>query len=127
LISKAFVHWGCPPHIAFMAAFAMIGSATFVFTIYLRMPQVRREKLARFAVMHTVVSCTLCGLAYQNAGQGLGLLALAASNGLYHATWFTAASVVGNRIGSVRAAVIATTLEGALGFSAFLMFILLRG
>jgi len=125
-VSTALAHWGWPRHMAFTAAFALVGSAVFAFTIRLRMPRVRKQRLIVFALAYAAVACALCGLAYRNAGGGFGLVALAASTGWYHATWFTAASVVGQRIGDARAAVIATTLEGAVGFTAFVVFRLLQ-
>jgi hypothetical protein len=105
---------------------ALIGSATFALTVQLRMPRIGKGKLALFALSHALIACLLCGLAYKDAGGLFGLLALAASTGWYQATWFTAASIVGDRIGSARAAVIATTLEGAVGFTAFVVFRLLQ-
>jgi len=126
LTSAGLVHFGCPQHIAVIAAFMLLGSATFASTIRLRMPQLQKFKLVLFALSYALIACMLCGLAYRNAGGGLGLTALAASTGWYHATWFTAASVVGDRIGSARAAVIATTIEGAVGFTAFVVFRLLQ-
>ena len=90
------------------------------------MPLLRMQKLGRFALSYALIASSLCGLAYWDAGGTIGLLALSAATGWYHATWFTAASVVGNRIGSARAAVIATTLEGAVGFTAFVVFRLLQ-
>jgi hypothetical protein len=126
-ISVALTHWGFPQHLAFIAAFAFTGSAVFAFTIRLRMPRLRKGKLLLFALSYATVAATLCGWAFQNAGGSFGLVALAASSGWYHATWFTAASVVGQRIGDARAAVLATTLEGAVGFTAFVVFQFMHG
>jgi hypothetical protein len=126
-ISVVLTRWGCPQHLAFIAAFAFTGSAVFAFTIRLRMPRLRKGKLLLFALSYAIVAATLCGWAYQNAGGSFGLVALAASTGWYHSTWFTAASVVGQRIGDARAAVLATTLEGAVGFSAFVVFQFMHG
>jgi hypothetical protein len=119
-------HAGYPRHIAFIISFALIGSATFAITIQLRRPQLRKRKAALFALGHAGISCLLCGLAYQTAGEAIGLLALSASTGWYQATWFTAASIVGDRIGSARGAVIATTLEGGVGFTVFIVARLLH-
>jgi hypothetical protein len=126
-ISVALTDWGCPQHLAFIVAFALAGSAVFAFTIRLRMPKLRKGKPLVFALLYAAVAAALCGLAYQNAGGSFGLVALAASTGWYHATWFTAASVVGQRIGDARAAVLATTLEGAVGFTAFVVFQFMHG
>lgn len=126
-ISVVLTHWGCPQHLAFIAAFAFTGSAVFAFTIRLRMPKMRKGKQLLFALLYAAVAAMLCGWAYQNAGGSFGLVALAASTGWYHATWFTAASVVGQRIGDARAAVFATTLEGAVGFTAFVVFQFVHG
>ena len=125
--SGLLIHFGCPQAIAVIAAFIAVGSATFAFTIRLRVPLVAGRRLVLFMSCYALVSTALCGLAYVNAGGRSGLLALAGATGWYHATWFTAASVVGQRIGSARAAVIATTLEGALGFTGFVVFRLLHG
>jgi hypothetical protein len=125
--SVVLTHWGCPQHLAFIAAFAFTGSVVFAFTIRLRMPKMRKGKQLLFALLYAAVAAMLCGWAYQNAGGSFGLVALAASTGWYHATWFTAASVVGQRIGDARAAVFATTLEGAVGFTAFVVFQFVHG
>jgi hypothetical protein len=114
-ISVVLTRWGCPQHLAFIAAFAFTGSAVFAFTIRLRMPRLRKGKLLLFALSYAIVAATLCGWAYQNAGGSFGLVALAAS------------TVVGQRIGDARAAVLATTLEGAVGFSAFVVFQFMHG
>jgi hypothetical protein len=127
LVSKMLAHFGCPQGIAVIAAFVAIGVAAFAFTIRLRMPAVPTPRLISLVSCYALVAAALCGLAYVNAGGRSGLLALAGATGWYHATWFTGASVVGNRIGSARAAVIATTLEGAVGFTAFVVFRLLHG
>jgi hypothetical protein len=126
LISKILSHLGCPQHIAFIAAFTLIGSATFASTIQFRLPRLPKGKLMIFALSYALIASLLCGLAYRYAGGSFGLLALAASTGWYHATWFTAASIVGDRIGSDWAAVIATTLEGAVGFTVFVVLRLLQ-
>jgi hypothetical protein len=125
-IAAALTGWGWPRHIAFIAAFVLLGSATFAFTLRLQMPRLRKKRLILFGLSYALVAGTLCELAYQNAGGAYGLLALVAATAWYHATWFTAASVVGQRIGDARAAAIATTLEGALGFTAFVVFRLLQ-
>jgi hypothetical protein len=127
LLSTVLIHLGSTDHIAFIAAFTLVGCVIFAFTIRLRLPDIRKSKLVLFALAYALIACSLCGLAYRNAGSGFGLLALSASTGWFHATWFTAASIVGDRFGSARAAVIATTLEGAVGFTAFLVFRLLQG
>jgi hypothetical protein len=127
LLSKILAHFGCPQGLAVIAAFIAIGTATFAFTIRLRMPGVAARRLVSLVSCHALVAAAVCGLAYANAGEWSGLLALAGATGWYHATWFTGASVVGNRIGSARAAVIATTLEGAVGFTGFVVFRLLHG
>jgi hypothetical protein len=127
LISTVLNYAGCPQHVAFIIAFALIGSATFAFTIQIRRPQLRNGKAAMFALVHAGITCLLCGVAYETAGAAMGLIALSASTGWYQATWFTAASILGNRIASARGAVIATTLEGAVGFTAFILARLLHG
>jgi hypothetical protein len=122
LISWALSQLGCPEAAAFIVAFALIGSLVFMLTLRLQIPHMHNRTLSGFGAAFALISTVLCGLTYFNAGGSFGLLALAASNGVYHATWFTAASVVGNRFGSARAATIATTLEGAVGFTAFVVF-----
>lgn len=126
LISTTLIALGCRQHIAFIAAFASVGGAVFGFTIRLRVPRIPNRKWLIFTLAYAVAVCLLCSSAYLQAGSSLGLLALSACTGVYQATWFTAASIIGNRIGAARAAVIATTLEGAAGFATFIAFLLLQ-
>jgi hypothetical protein len=55
------------------------------------------------------------------AGSAAGLPLIAASCGFFQATFFTSAFVIGLRIAGARSALIATTLEGAIGFTAFVI------
>lgn len=120
-LSIVFKRLGCPAPSAFVAAFALVGGAAFALAIRVRIPRIPGAKWLLFVLGYELITCALCGVAYQSAGTLLGLLALVASTGWFQSTWFTAASVVGLRIGSTRAAVIATTVEGALGFTAFVV------
>jgi hypothetical protein len=54
-------------------------------------------------------------------------MALSAASAYFHATWFTAAFVFGEQIGSLRSAVAATTVEGAVGFTVFVIFRMIHG
>jgi hypothetical protein len=111
---------------AFIAAFAAVGCVVFLSTLKVRLPRTSGTRLALFGLAFCLLSSSVCTVAFVEAGSFIGILALAASTGMYHAVWFTGASVVGNRIGSARAAVIATTLEGAVGFTAFIVFRMFR-
>jgi hypothetical protein len=63
-----------------------------------------------------------------HAPDGLPLLmALSAASACFHATWFTGAFVLGEKLGDVRSAVTATTVEGAAGFTAFVIFRMIHG
>jgi hypothetical protein len=110
---------------AFAIAFAAVGGTAFGAAVWLKTGTVR--KAAAFAALLAGVALALFGGAFALAGGASGLVLLAAATGLYHATWFTAAFVVGQRIGSRRAAVAATTIEGAVGFTAFVLWRLLHG
>ena len=127
LVSNCLCRLACPAPAAFILAFAAVGGATFALTLRLRFGSISKSKLAVFALSYALLACILCDLAYEQAGSSVGLLALAASCGWFNATWFAAASIVGERIGSTRAAVGATTVEGAMGFTGFVLFRLLHG
>ncbi len=120
-------HLGLSQIAAFTTAFALIGSTIFGFALYWRRPESKRKQIVYFAVAHALLATALCVSAYLGAGSAIGLICLAAMSGWYHSTWFTAASVVGQRIGGASSAVIATSLEGGLGFSIYLCFLLFRG
>jgi len=49
------------------------------------------------------------------------LVGLSLATAWYHGVWFTGAYVWGEKLGGVRAAVGATLIEGALGFTAFVI------
>jgi hypothetical protein len=127
LASNCLCRLACPAPAAFILAFAAVGGAAFALTLRLRFGSMPKSKLALFASSYALLACILCGLAYEHAGSGFGLLALAASSGWFNSTWFAAAWIVGERIGSTRAAVGATTVEGAMGFTSFVLFRLLHG
>src|SRR5262249_60143543 len=81
--------------------------------------------IAGYAVFYAMV-VSLMSYVVVHAAPIPALLALSALTGTYQATWFTAAWILGAQF-STRAAVIATTLEGAVGFSAFIVFRMLHG
>ena len=118
---------GMANHDAFIVAFVVIGGTVFAVSIKLQWPEIQRLRWLAFVLAHAVIASLLFSTSFHEAGTGLGMLALAAASGWYHSTWFTAASVVGNRIGAAHAAVVATTLEGAIGFSGFIVARVLGG
>jgi hypothetical protein len=118
---------------AFGIAFTLIGGFVFGATIWLGArrtvqtytPGVSQSpplaKAVWFFAAHMTISIVLLCATFAEAGQVIGLVALAASTAWFHSTWFTAAHILSIRLGSPRSAVIATTLEGAVGFAAFIL------
>jgi hypothetical protein len=102
----------------FVVAFALVGGGLFALILYIENPL--PLKVGSFSIAHVCAATVLICLAFKYAGTMIGLLVLSASSATFHLTWFCAAFVVAYRIGSTRAAVIATTLEGAFGFAIFL-------
>jgi hypothetical protein len=113
------------PAMSFVGAFAVLGGVVFGVTTWARTGSC--QKGVRFAILHASFAVALCVLVIR-VPNGLPLLmALSAASAFFHATWFTAAFVLGEKLGSVRAAVTATTVEGALGFTAFVIFRMIHG
>jgi hypothetical protein len=116
-------HSGLSPVAAFSLAFGAVGGVVFCLTIWLAKKRNLREA-AYFGLAHSAVVVPLClAVAYYHGSFQLILLSVLTA--LYHATWFTAAFIVGARF-SRRAAVIATTLEGAGGFMGFIFYQMLQ-
>jgi hypothetical protein len=111
---------GLTPPTAFTTAFAFTGSLAFGGTVWMRTGN--RRRTAVFATIYALVAVAVCTSASAHAGTLGGLVALAGASGLYHATWFTGAFVVAGRFGTDRAAVAAATIEGAIGFTAFVLW-----
>lgn len=118
---------------AFGSAFVLVGGATFAVTIGLRLQRARmfeglcltraqsNGRIIFLTLIHMLVSVLLIHVAFTNAGMTLGLFALAGLTAWFHATWFTSAHIIADRYGSPGSAVLATTLEGALGFVVFIL------
>ena len=124
-LTALFQSGGLDGRLAFPIAFALVGGTTFAVTIWLKTGN--RPRAAVFGTLHAIVAITLCLMSIQGAGTYFALLALAAATAWYHATWFTGAFVVGDKLGSTRAAVTATTIEGAIGFTVFVLFRMIHG
>jgi hypothetical protein len=99
-------------------AFALVGGAGFGASIGLGRARDTSSAL-RYAMMFAVTVVALC-YAVEGTDGTAALIALSALTAVFQATWFTAAFVVGLQF-SRRAAVLATTLEGAVGFTIFII------
>lgn len=132
---------------AFTLAYGVVGSTVFSTTIWLAKKSARRNTadeygvagdahgegfrdsglggVALYAVLYFIVVAVMSYVAV-SAPATIGFLALFALTGVYQATWFTGAWALGTQFSS-RAAAIATTLEGAVGFSGFMVFRMLHG
>jgi hypothetical protein len=108
-----------PTGIAFTSVFTLTGSMIFALSVWLRTNDLRRSKMMMLVAAYVFITVSLCFGVWQRAGDGWGLVALSAASAWYHATWFTGAFVIAEKIGSVRAAIVAASLEGAVGFTAF--------
>jgi hypothetical protein len=124
-LAPVFQQFEAEPIESFVAAFGLIGGLIFGATTWARTRNA--QKGAAFGVLHTCFAVALCFLVI-NAPDGVArLIALSAASAYFHATWFTAAFVLGEQIGSVRSAVVATTVEGAVGFTVFVIFRMIHG
>ena len=72
-------------------------------------------------IVHASVLAGLAAVAFANAGTITGFVALAAACGFFHSVFFTTAFVVGERLGGYRAGFLAAAIEGAAGFTAFII------
>jgi len=110
---------GVAPAPAFIASFATLGAIAM--TQMIRPTDAGRTRAVVFGLGHAVLTSLLCAMAFAYASTPIGYLALAATTAWFHSTWFTAAFVVGGALGSPRAATIAAAIEGAVGFTAFVL------
>lgn len=121
--------WIAQP-VSFLLAFVLVGGLSLGFSTYLRFASIpRTARLKRAAITglsHAVIAGAVFALAFWRAGTPSGLVLLAASCGLFHSTFFTTAFVVGQRRGGTRAAFAAAALEGALGFTGFVLYQILH-
>jgi hypothetical protein len=136
-LTALFRLYGLSEPLAFAVAFVPAGSLIFGTTVWLRLIAWQRDsgplsggrnmnaihRASVFAAVHAVVSATLVYAVFTFAGSTAGILALAAATSWFHATFFTGAYLTGAHFGSVKSAVIATTIEGSVGFT---LAILLR-
>lgn len=128
--NRLLTNWVTQP-IAFVIAFGTVGWVWIGACTYLRFHQLpRKQKLARaFGAggLHSISGAVLIWGAAVTAGSTAGFLLIAACCGFFQATFFTSAFVIGLRIAGARAALIATTLEGAIGFAAFVITRMVHG
>jgi hypothetical protein len=104
---------------AFVLAFLVLGSAAVAGFVWLVS---RRLALSiPSAVLYAVGTGLLCLATFGLSGTTAGVVALSATMATFHATWFTLAFVIGRTLGSSRSAVWAAVLEGAVGFSVFML------
>jgi hypothetical protein len=124
-LAPVFQQFEAEPTESFVAAFGLIGGLVFGTTTWARTRSA--QKGAAFGVLHAGFAVALCFLVIHAPDGVARLIALSAASAYFHATWFTAAFVLGDQIGSVRSAVVATTVEGALGFTVFVIFRMIHG
>lgn len=129
-LNRLLANWVTQP-VAFVIAFAIVGWVWIGACTYLRFYQLpTKQKLTRaFGAggLHSISGAVLIWGTAMTAGSTPGLLLIAASCGFFQATFFTSAFVIGLRIAGARAALIATTLEGAIGFTAFVIARMVHG
>lgn len=125
LFSPAVARFGAPPAGSFIVTLALTGGTVFGATTWVRTGST--PKAWTFGALHAGVAVGLCVL-LAHLPEGMPtLLSLSAASAYFHATWFTAAFIFAARFASVRSAVVATTIEGAVGFTAFVIFRMLHG
>jgi hypothetical protein len=108
-----------------MAAFLIVGGLWIGLSTYLSVGGVLRSAISGGS--HGIVGSIILGVAFWKAGTPAGLVALAAATGYFHSTWFTSAFIFGEWKGGVRAAVAAAVLEGAVGFTGFVVSRIVQG
>jgi hypothetical protein len=120
-----------PQPFALSMAFSLIGGAWIGLSTYLRFGRAertkRRTRALVTAIVHALLAMGVVACAFWSSGSSGGPIVLAASCGFFQSTFFTAAFVIAHKIGGVRAAFGATTLEGAVGFAAFVIARVLHG
>jgi hypothetical protein len=108
---------GLSPVLAFLGGFGVVGGTAFGVMVW--RAQARSPlQAAGFAVVFVCLSALIFYAAASGNG-ALGVILLAVANAVFQALWFTCAHVIGSTFGN-RAAILSTTLEGAVGFCGFL-------
>jgi hypothetical protein len=123
-LDRLFRAW-MPQPFGFLLSFLIIAATWIGFSTYLRFDfltkKQRRRRAIVTAIVHSVLAAGLVAGTFWSAGRPAGPVVLAATCGFFQSTFFTTAFVVGQKMGGARAALAATTLEGALGFAAFVI------
>ena len=123
-VHSLFMTFGLSPAAAFSWALGIVGGSVFGFTVKLAGKRGARGS-AICAAVYFVAVFALCHV-IDRANDAIGLIALSALTAMYHATWFTGAFLVGAQF-SRRAAIVATALEGGVGFTVFIMVLIIHG
>lgn len=116
---------------AFMVSSAVVGGVWFGATVLMRtrhLPSLTRvTKAIGFVAAHVLIGWGLCAAAFTMGTGALGLIFLCAATGWFHSTFYTTSFVIADERSGSRAATLATALEGAGGFTAFVIIRLLFG
>src|SRR5439155_23797072 len=80
-----------------------------------------RARTFQFALAHGALGAGLLILTFGLPRGAAALVCNSMSTGLFHATFFSLAYLVGRKIGGDRAAVWAAGLEGTLGYIGFIL------
>lgn len=107
---------------SFSCAFAIIGGITIAFVVGWKTKQVSRGIAS--GIVHAAIAFGLTHLAFwatQNSSAQTSACLICAACGYFHATWFTAAYVIGEGLSNTTGAVYATLLEGVPFYLAFLV------
>jgi hypothetical protein len=106
--------------------FGIVGGTVFCLTAAVHL-KTSWQRTMWVGLTNVAIEGALIWTAFAGAGSFYALIALSMATACFQATWFTAAFVAGYRIGGVNGAVVATTLEGGLGFTLFVTIRLLSG
>jgi hypothetical protein len=110
---------------AFSCAFAVIGGITMACVVAWRSKQgLRKRRGIVSGIVHGVIAFAIVQFAFwaaQNSSTFTAGCAICAACGYFHATWFTAAYVIGEELSTTRGGVYATLLEGIPFYLAFLI------
>lgn len=123
-LDRLFQVWTAQPT-ALILAFLLIAGVWIGVSAYVRFEsRTNMGKIKRAistGTTHAAVVGGLIAIAFWTAGTPSGQIFLSASNGAFQSTFFTAAFVIGQRHSGSRAAFAAVLLEGALGFTVFVV------
>jgi hypothetical protein len=123
-LTEAFRVLGIRPHIAFTLSFVMIGTAAFLRTLHF--VKIQNTNRCVFCGLYICLALATLTMAFtQNAPANWIFISMGC--GIMQSTFFTLAYMQGHSLGGYRAGIGSTFLEGAFGFTVFILIRALTG